>query len=174
MKKIAHPFCFSGVKTSSVNAVPNSRPKITSSVRVTGTFSAASAEKQNAAATKIILNSCDGFMRLEQAVNRDSEHTERSLIFQTFRCLLDFLQSHLRIIEERFVIHQLAHAALALVYLGQNPVEIRHGRGRFRVKLLIVQQFAEAALALIDAGDRLLRFTQGELRVVKQRLQVSR
>src|SRR3954465_8107724 len=90
MKKIAHPFCFSGVKTSSVNAVPNSRPKITSSVRVTGTFSAASAEKQNAAATKIILHSCDGFMRLEQAVDRDSQHAERSLIFQTFRCLLTF------------------------------------------------------------------------------------
>src|ERR1044071_2623273 len=57
--------------------------------------------------------------RLEQAVDRDTEHAERALIFRAFRAFLDLLQGHLGGVEESFIVHELAAAALPLVNLLQ-------------------------------------------------------
>ncbi len=58
--------------------------------------------------------------RSEQAVDGDSEDAQRALIFQAFCCLVEFLQGHLGVLEQTFIIDELAYRPLAFVNLLQD------------------------------------------------------
>src|SRR5439155_9015286 len=74
---------------------------------------------------------------LEEAVDSDAQHTERSLVFQTFVCFVQFLQRELRGFVEAFVVHEFADGTLAPVDLFENLFEIGHCGGGFIVKLFV-------------------------------------
>ena len=109
----------------------------------------------------------------KQAVHHDPNDAQWSLIFQAFGGFLDFLQCHFCIIKERFVIHELAHAALAFVHLLQNLFKVCHGSGGFMVKRLVFDQLSDGPLSFIDIADDVSCFVEGEFCVFHERFDVA-
>src|SRR6266481_4305734 len=64
------------------------------------------------------------YLESEQAVHRDAQDTQGSLVLQSFGRLVEFLQGELGILVEAVVIDQFPGRALTLIDLLENLLEI--------------------------------------------------